>query len=348
MRRAKVVLCTGLGGGCAANGELLYSRPMSLVAVDAHGGLHAPSATVQGAALVSRSGGIDVLLVGDGAVIARELAACSYSPERLRVHETSAEDSLETAVKLVADGTADALVTAGDPPSALRACARSFRRMPGLRRAPLATVYPTAPRPGNRDPFALILDVGATVRATALDLVAWARMGGAYAARISGVEAPTVGLLSSGRSPDAGPPEVLEAHRILAADARLRFVGNVEGIDIPRGAADVVVCDGFMGQVVVGVLGGVSDALVAVARGAYQKKIAWRMGLRLLEDAVVRFSEVVDHDRYGGAPLLGFDRTAILALPACEPKALANTIRLAAKACRTDVIAAVAASLSAR
>lgn len=320
---------------------------MPTIAIDALGGEHAPAAPVAAAARISRDTTIDVVLVGDGASIDRELAHASYNPERLQVHRSGAHpsDSVAAACDLVLGGGADALVSAGAPPVALRACIDRFALAPGVRRAPLAALVPTAPRPGNRDPFALLLDVGATLRATPEDLVTWARMGAAYARSISRVEAPTVGLLSTGRDARSGPPEVVEAHRRLVGDSALRFVGNVEGLDIPRGAADVIVCDGYVGQVVVGLLGGVSDALLGAAKGAWSKKITFRMGLRLLEDAVVRFHELMSHSAYGGAPLLGFDQVAILALPGSEAPALGNAIKLAAKAVRGDVPAVVAQAL---
>ena len=320
---------------------------MPTVAIDVTGGHAAPEAPVQAAAAVSRSTDIDVALVGPAARIQDLLSACSYNPEQIQIVDIDgdADAVLERCVALVTSGEADTLVTAGHAPSALRACIRGFRLLPGVTRAPLAAVVPTSPRPGNRDPFALLLDIGAALRPSADDLVAWARMGAAYAARISRVDAPTVGLLSTGRSPLDGPPEVVLAHERLRNDPTLRFVGNVEGIDIPRGAADVVVCDGFTGQVLIGVLGGVSDALLDAARGAWDKRLAWRMGLRLLEGAVVRFKELTDHDDYGGAPLLGFDHTAILALPTSGAATLAKAVKLAAKAVREDVVSAVARSL---
>lgn len=324
---------------------------MPTIAVDALGGNSAPDAPVEAAATISKSMGLDVVLVGDLAQIEPALGRYSYSPERLRIHDSggtgdAAAASVAATVALVASGQADAMVTAGSPPLALRACIAGFELAAGVRHAPLAAVYPTAPRPGNRDPFALILDVGATLRPTAEDMVAWAQMGAAYAGRISKVDAPTVGLLSIGRDPAVGPPEVVRAHDMLKDVPGLRFVGNIEGIDIPAGAADVVVTDGFTGQVLIGVLGGINEVIRQAARGAWEKHLRWRMGLRLLEGAVVRFSELIDHSSYGGAPLLGYDHVAILALPTSSAHSLSNAIRLAAKSVRNDIPAVVARALA--
>lgn len=319
---------------------------MPTIVLDAEGGSHAPAAPVAAAAAVSLSEPtLDIILVGDAAAIDRELSRRSHNAERIRVRPAPFGLAIEHAAEIVRGRGGDALVTACDPPRAIRACLSHFGTIEGLRRAPLCAVYPALPRPGHDDPFALILDVGATFRPTADDLVSWARIGTAYAQRVSKIDAPTVGLLSVGRDPRVGPPEIVEAHRRLESDTSFRYVGTVEGIDIPRGAADVIVCDGFTGQVVVGLLGGVGDALVSMAKGAYRTRTTWRVGLKLLEDAVVRFHEVIEHKAYGGAPLLGLDRVAILALPDSQAGSLANACRLAAKAVAADMPAALAASL---
>ncbi len=326
---------------------------MPTIAIDVLGGAHAPRASIEAAAAATRLRDVpdlDVILVGPESTTRALLRDVAYDGARLDLVDAPNDPTatLESAITLVSAGQADALVTAGYPPTALRACARQFALLPGVRRAPLAAVVPTAPRPGNRDPFALLLDVGATVRGTTDDYVTWARLGLAYASRISGVEAPTVGLLANASEPDSGPVELAQAHRLLAADSSLRFVGNVLGIDVPRGAADVIVCDGFVGQIVVGLLGGIGDALVGAARDAWQQSLSWRMGLRLLEGAVVKFREVTDHRFYGGAPLLGFDRLAILALPTSEAPSLTNALKVAGKACRRDVVGALRSAAAPR
>ena len=324
--------------------------PVATIVLDAEGGQHAPAAPVAAAAAISQDDSlaipIDVILVGDAGAIDRELSRVSHNAERIRVRPAAFGTAVDRAAELVAAGVADAMVTAAEAPVALRACLQHFKLVPGLRRAPLCAVYPALPRPGSTEPSALILDVGAVLRPTADDLVAWARIGSAYAQRVSRIDAPTVGLLSVGKDPKVGPPEVVEAHRRLEQDTTLRYVGTLEGLDIPRGAADVVVCDGYVGQVVIGLLGGVGEALLNMARGAYKTKTTWRFGLRLLEGAVVRFHDLVEHNAYGGAPLLGVDRVAILAMPGAQAGALANAIRLAARAAQEKVPAAVAAALA--
>jgi glycerol-3-phosphate acyltransferase PlsX len=310
-------------------------------------GSAAPEAAIEAGAWVSRHTSIQVILVGSGDQAGPWLRRTSYNAERLVLQEPgSGESSLSATVRIVADGQADALVTAAHPPLVLSCCHQLLKAVEGLTSAPLAAVCPTAPRPGNRDPFALILDVGAHLNPTAQDLVSWAKMGTVYAGKISKVDAPTVALLSTGRGATDGPEAVQQAHLTLKQDTSIRFVGNIESVDIPSGAADVIVCDGYVGQAVVGLLGGIGDALLTAARGAYEKHFTWRMGMRLLEGAVVRFKEVIEHAGYGGTPLLGFNKVAILALEESGAKALSNAIKLAAKSVREQVPEIVAQAIA--
>src|SRR5690606_9462530 len=222
-------------------------------------------------------GDIHVLLVGEVPALSRALDDTRYDPKRLslvaahgsvgpeedprRALEAKPDCSLLTAARLVRDGEAQALVSAGHTGATSLAASTCFRMLPGIRRAALAAVHPTEQRHGPRgDPFALILDVGATVSATEEDLVGFALMGSAYSAIVSEIPAPRVGLLSNGAEPEKGTPAILAAHRRLV-DSPLHFAGNVEGLDIARGTVDVVVCDGFVGNVVLKMLEGVGEVL---------------------------------------------------------------------------------------
>ena len=241
--------------------------------------------------------------------------------------------SILVAAQLVADGAADALVSAGNTGASVLACARTWKRIPGVGRAALASVYPTEIRRGEKDdPFSLILDVGATLDVTAEDLVTFAIMGSAYAARVSKNPRPRVALLSNGAEAGKGPPEIVEAQRLLHDATELNFVGNVEGVDIPRGTADVVVCSGFVGNVVIKMLEGVSETIVRLGHYASKEKILWRAGLALLSGGISRLKEVTDWEQYGGAPVLGFDRLFIKAHGRSRARAIANAAKVAAKA----------------
>jgi phosphate acyltransferase len=253
------------------------------------------------------------------------------------------EASIFVAARLVAAGQGDALVSAGNTGASVLACARNFKLIPGVRRAGLAAVYPTEIRHGDKhDPFSLMLDVGATLDATADDLVSFALMGAAYAARISKNPRPRVALLSNGSEAGKGPKEVTLAHQRLTdlseKGAVLNFIGNVEGVDIPRGTADVVVCSGYVGNVVLKMLEGVSETVLRLARYAYKEKLVWRAALAMLSGGIKRLKAVTDWQEYGGAPLLGFDRLFIKAHGRSGSRAMANAVKVAYKAVASQLI----------
>ena len=178
--------------------------------------------------------------------------------------------------------------------------------------------------------------MGATLDATAEDLVSFALMGAAYAARISRNPRPRVALLSNGSEAGKGPREVALAYQRLAdlsaSGSLLNFIGNVEGVDIPRGTADVVVCSGYVGNVVLKMLEGVSETVLRLARYAYKRKLIWRVGLAMLSGGIKDLKAITDWQEYGGAPLLGFDRLFIKAHGRSRARAIANALKVAHKA----------------
>jgi len=328
---------------------------MITVAVDAMGSDAGPEVVVEGAAQVSlEDAPIQVVLVGDEAQLTQLLSARRYDPTRLAVahagqHITQEDKpaaaldakpdcSVSVASRLVAQGEADALVSAGNTGALILSAARAFERIPGIRRAALAAVYPTESRHGpHGDPFALMLDVGATLSASAEDLVGFAVMGSAYAQVISDNQSPQVALLSNGSEAHKGTAEIIEAHRLLAGMQGLSFAGNVEGLDIPRGTVDVVVCEGFLGNVVLKMLEGVSEVVADIAKDAYARKFLWKMGLTMLSQGLRQIRTMTDWRQYGGAPVLGFDHVVIKAHGRSNPRAVRNAIRVARKAVDRDL-----------
>jgi len=323
-------------------------RPVT-IAFDVMGSDHGPAELVRGVAqLTLEAPHIHALLVGDRAQIDEALKHVRHSAEKLAVHhapqfvgmhekpgaalEAKPDASVLAAAQLVKAGEAEAMVSAGNTGAGVLACARTFSLIPGVRRAALATVYPTAVTRGQKnDPFSLILDVGATVDASPDDLVAFAVMGSAYARIVSKNAEPTVALLSNGTEAQKGPPRVVEAHQKLSQLKTVRFIGNIEGVDIPKGTADVVVCDGFVGNVCLKMLEGVSETVIELARYAYKEKLLWRAGLAMLSSGIERIKEVTDWEQYGGAPVLGFDRLFIKAHGRSKSRAIANAGRVAAR-----------------
>jgi len=328
------------------------------------GGDHAPDEIVKGAGAASIDlPNVELILVGDARRIGRILPGVRHDGGRVRVHHAASvihmdekprqavaakpDASILEAAELVARGEADALVSAGNTGASVLACARKFELVPGIRRAALAAVYPTELRRGAKnDPFSLMLDVGATVDASADDLVAFALMGAAYASVVSLNARPRVALLSNGAEAGKGPKAVVEAHQMLLAHTGLNFIGNVEGVDIPRGVADVVVCSGYVGNVVIKMLEGVSETVIGLARYAYKEKLLWRAGLAMLSGGIQRLKDITDWEQYGGAPLLGFRNLFIKAHGRSKERAIGNAIKVAAKALSGDLTGKIETGLA--
>lgn len=337
---------------------------MIRVALDAMGGDLGTPAVVEGAARLSlEDAPIRVLLVGEAAAVRAHLARHKHDPARLDVvhaegvvgMEEDARAALDArprcsvaiAAALVADGEADALVSAGHTAATILAASRRFGRLPGVRRAALAAVHPTEQRHGPRgDPFALMLDVGATLTATAEDLVAFAVMGSAYARIVSDNPAPRVALLSNGGEANRGTPAIVEAHRVLAGGGAVNFAGNVEGLDIPRGTVDVVVCEGFLGNVVLKMLEGVGEVVADIAKDAYARRFLWKLGLTMLSQGLREIRTLTDWKQYGGAPLLGLDRVVIKAHGRSNARAVRNAVKVAARAVEGDLAGQIARGMA--
>ncbi len=334
---------------------------MPTIAVDAMGGDHAPEEIVRGVAQVSLASDIECLLVGDERRIQDVLERVPYNPENIRVLHCRdaigmAEDprtavgrrdaSLVVGVRAVAEGRADAMVSAGNTGACVLACAKHFRLIRGIRRAALASVYPRQREYPEQDRFALLVDVGATIRCEADELVQFGLMGSAYARRISKVPAPRVGLLNMGSEDTKGGDVLVEANRRLRHLPGLHFVGNIEGNELVQGRADVIVCEGLLGNVVLKLIEGIAEVLLDVTRGAAERKLAWRLGLSLLSQGMERLRELTDYASYGGSPILGFEQLFIKCHGRSTARAIANAVKVAAKAVRDRVPAEIADALA--
>lgn len=336
---------------------------MTTIAIDAMGGDHAPEAIVEGVAWLSLNTEGHTLLVGDEEAIKRCLDATKHNSSRLDVVaadgvipmdakprealDQQPRASLPLAAQMVHAGEADALVSAGNTGAVILSCARHFQRLQGVRRTALAAVYPTEQNHGpGSDPFSLMLDVGANLRVSADDLVAFALMGSAYASVISNNPQPTVALLNNGTEANKGPAELVEAYQRLKAHPGIRFLGNIEGLDIPAGTADVVVCDGFTGNVVLKMLEGVNETVKRLARMAYRDRLSWKLALFLLGTGIKKLKKLTDWRQYGGAPILGFDRLCIKAHGRSTPRAISNAVKVARKAAQSKLEERIAALLA--
>jgi glycerol-3-phosphate acyltransferase PlsX len=332
------------------------------IAVDAMGGDHAPDEVVKGVAQVSLATDIECLLVGDERRIQTVLEGVSYNPEHIAILHCAdaigmAEDpreaikrrdtSLMVGVRTVAEGRAAAFVSAGNTGACVLGCAKHFRLLPGIRRAALASVYPRQREHSGQDALALLLDVGATVRCEAQELVHFALMGSAYARRISKVATPKVGLLNMGSEEMKGGETLVEAHRRLRQLPVVNFVGNIEGNELVRGRADVIVCEGLLGNVALKLIEGVSEVLNDITHFAAERRLAWRIGLLLLSRGVERLRALTDYTQYGGSPILGFEHLLIKCHGRSSARAIGNAVKVAAKAVRDRVPGEIADAVGA-
>jgi glycerol-3-phosphate acyltransferase PlsX len=336
---------------------------MPVIAVDAMGGDLAPEEIVKGVATASLETAIECLLVGDEPRIQAVLDTLSYDPAHIRIHHAAdavgmlesprealrakRDTSILVGASLVAQGQADALVSAGNAGACLLACAREFKTLKGVRKPALASVYPRHTEHTGQDELALLLDVGATIRCDAADLVQFAVMGSAYAQRISKVARPRVALLNMGVEPFKGGDVLAEAHERLAGMAGINFVGNVEGNDVAKGRADVVVCEGLLGSVVLKFIEGIADVVTDVASNAVKQRWVWRLGMWLLSRSLREASHLTDYPDYAGAPLLGFEQLLVKVHERSKAPAIANAVKLAAKAVRDGVVPEIASGIQA-
>lgn len=337
------------------------------IAVDAMGGYHGPTETVAAVAEASlrRDGERSVFfaLVGDEIKLSEALFELDHNPERIQIFHAPTvvgmserpqqairdrpDSSILQACELVAQGQADAVISAGHPGVSVLASMEKFSLIEGVRRAALASVYPTPRvRGAKEDPFSLILDVGASLRAEPEDLLTFGLMGSAYARIVSRNPRPKVALLSNSRESTVGPEEVIAAYELMSAHGTLNFYGNIEGHEIPRGLADVVVCEGFAGDIAIKILEGISEAAFDLARSAYNHKTTWRMGLKLLSGGLKQLKQFTDFEEYGGAPLLGVDQVVILCHPRSGRKAIGNALKLAIRNVRASLPEAIARDLN--
>src|SRR3954462_8780366 len=303
----------------AGSGRLSSLPAMSItVAVDANGADLGPSEVAQGAAEAA-SHGVRVLLYGpadeigparDGVEIIDAPVSIAKAADPIAAVRATPDASIVRAARAVADGDADALVSGGSTGPGLAAGLFNIRRARGIHRPALAIPVPVPDHP------VIIVDVGANVEVRSEHLVQFGFMGAALAEAILGVERARVGLLSIGEEEAKGTPLVVEAHAALrdrmAEGGTYDFVGNVEGNEIPMGRADVIVTDGFTGNVVLKLMEGVSEAMLRNIRRVAESSPRAKAGGMLLRPALLEFRDVIDPESAGGAYLLGLRRLAVV------------------------------------
>lgn len=314
------------------------------VAVDALGGDRGPAEIVEGALLAAGSG-IEPVLFGPAELDARGLphveAAEAIEMEESPVDAVRAKpgSSLVRAVRAVADGETQAVVSAGSTGAMLAASLLHVRRLPRVLRPGIAVVLPA-----RRGPSVLI-DAGANADARPEHLLQFAHMGSVFAREILGVAEPEVRLLSIGEEPEKGSQLVLEAHELLKASA-LRFGGNTESRLLLEGDADVVVTDGFTGNVALKALEGTILTILGSLRAELRSSVSGRLGGLLVRPAARRLRSRLDPEAHGGAYLLGLRGLVVIAHGSSSRVAIANAIRLAARGVEHDVVGRLEERLS--
>ena len=312
------------------------------------GGDHAPSAVVDGAVAAARHLDVQIALVG-GRVVLQEVLSSYPDWSRLPIDIVDAPDvvamsdspaatlrrkpraSIRVAAEMVGQKSADALVSAGHTGATVMAAYGAFGMIPGVDRPALAAFIPTRATP------AVLVDAGANLECRASHLLQFAVMGCVYARVALGVEHPRVGLLSVGEEATKGNEMTREAHQLLKA-APLNFIGNVEGRDIYSGIADVIVCDGFTGNVVLKTSEGLVETVEALLGEELRGTFSSQMGYLLSRRAFRRFRRRVDYSEYGGAPLLGVAGLAIVGHGRSSAKAIRNAIAMAHRFVTNDVV----------
>jgi glycerol-3-phosphate acyltransferase PlsX len=316
------------------------------IAVDAMGGDHAPASIVQGGLEAAKAayGAYEVVFVGDKAQIEQEISrhplltrgenvrfSIHHASEKIEMCDVPTvalkkkkDASVLVAARLHHEGKVDAIVSAGHTGAAMAASLMKLGRIRGVNRPGIGSLIP------NGYGVTMLIDVGANVDCKPIHLVQFGMMGSIFMSRVLGIATPKVALLSNGEERSKGTEVTREAYRMLEG-SRVNFIGNVEGRDILKGSADVVVCDGFVGNVILKFaesLGGVFRHHIKRQIG---KQIFRQIGAFLLQPTFTGLRKIFDYEEYGGAPLLGIDGVCIICHGGSTPKAIRNAIREATK-----------------
>ena len=317
------------------------------IALDAMGGECAPADTVAGAIAAAKDYNIDIMLVGRRAVIEPELKRHRYDlpiidasqvvelgDNPTEVMRDKRDSSIAVGIGLVKSGEADAFVSAGNTGAVMTAATLLLKRIEGIER-PALSILVSMPWHSI-----LILDVGANVNCKPGYLVQFAQMGSVYMERVFGIENPRVGLLSNGEEEGKGNTLVHETHQLLKG-AGLNFVGNVEGNHLPNSSADVIVTDGFTGNVVIKIGEAVGEMAVRSIKLAIAQKPHLKVLALMIKPAIRSAFNFVDYTEYGGAPLLGVNGNVIISHGRSNARAIKNALLIAKRAAEQDLVEAI-------
>ena len=334
----------------------------TVIAIDAMGGDNAPLEIVKGAATATLESPCHVILVGNEAQIKSVLEKEECNPAQIEIIHTDEiitmadmprdavrrkpQASMMIAAKQCAIGKANGLVSAGNTGAYVLASSMNIPRIVGVRKTAIATVYPTRNLQKRRDHFALLLDIGANIHCSIEDMVQFALMGKIYASDIKGIKEPTVALLNVGKEPYKGGDLLSKVYKILDELPEVNFIGNIEGNEVMLGLADVVVTEGYVGNIVTKTIEGIAEMMSHLGRFAFKRRFSWRLGLIALSSGIRQLKSLTDYSEYGGAPLLGFKEIVIKAHGRSKAKAITNAIKLAEKSHRDNVCGRIEQEIS--
>ncbi len=310
---------------------------MIRIAVDGMGGDFAPLEIVKGAQSVSRDGLASIVLVGDVEKMKPHLTDTVnldmvHTPVCVEMNESPSnalrkkrDSSMNRAFELHKAGEVDAVVSAGNSGAAMAFAIFTLGRTPGVDRPAIATIHP---RIG--DGVSILLDAGGTVDCKPTHLAQFALMGNAFASSVLGIDSPRIGILSNGEEETKGNELTRDAHALIK-EFGLNYLGYVEGTDMYNGRTDIVVSDGFVGNIALKISEGVADLIFEFFRNGIEKSLKAKIGYVLLKDIFKEFQKKADYSETGGAPLLGVDGVSIICHGKSNAKAMRNAILLAKK-----------------
>jgi len=316
------------------------------IALDAMGGERGPEEMVAGAIQAVEESDLDVALIGDENVLNRILQNHNFVSSKLHVVHASQvvsmdespfeairkkkDSSISRAFEQIKNGAADGVVSAGNSGATMASAIKSLGRLENILRPGIASIFPTLKKP------LVMMDVGANVDCRPQHLFQFGVMGAAFSDNLFQIKKPSIGLLSIGEEGGKGNVLVKSAHELFRKSS-LNFIGNVEGRDIFQGNVDVIVCDGFVGNVCLKVSEGLGEAIITMLRNEMSKTFMAKVGYFLAKQAFRNFGKKVDYAEYGGAPLLGVNGTGIVCHGRSSAKAIKNAIKVAAEMVRGKV-----------
>ncbi len=316
------------------------------IVLDAMGSDRAPNVEINGAVQAVKEFNHDIVLVGDETIIKSGLKKYKYpsekitivhAPERIEMHEPAAisvrrkrHSSIVVGLELLKNKEADGFVSAGNTGAVVCAAVLSLRLLPGIERPGIAVVYPSLTG------ITVMIDVGANIAPEAIHLLQYGIMADAYCRYILHKTDPTIGLMNVGEEESKGTEILKEAYTLLS-ESKLNFVGNIEGRETHSGKVDIVLCDGFVGNIILKISESIADALFKALKQEIKANLIATLGAILTKPAFKKIKKNLDPSEYGGAPLLGIDGTCMISHGSSDAKAIKNAIKVAAEFTKQNV-----------